>query len=182
MERYGKVVCILLSVAVLLSFAPSANAAQVGDSWIMAQGAFVMDFETGLEIYSHNGDEVRVPASMTKVMSLYIMFEALANDEIEYDTVVPISERVYYLSRNTAYFNTVPLHYSETYMVEELLDLIVVYSASVVAVAELISGSEEAFLERMNAKASEMGADAYYVCCAGIGSNWVSPRAMATIA
>lgn len=185
MKKTLKSLCAaVLAFALLLVCVPAAQAANVGGEYIAAQGAYIMDFETGAELYSLGGDTRRVPASMTKVMSVYLMLEAVQNGEISLDTVVPISSRVYTLSRDTSYYNTVPLHYNQVYTVDEMIDLILVYlaSAAVVAVAELISGNEAAFVQRMNDKAAQMGIDAKYVCSSGIGMNYISPRAMAVLA
>lgn len=179
-----KFFCVLLAVTLLLFPVPITQAANTEGSYISAAGAYVMDYETGTELYSYNGDQVRVPASMTKIMSMYIIYEALANGEITLNTRVPISERVYNLSRNASYINMVPLYYNQVYTVNELIDIIIVYSASasVVAMAELISGSEDKFIERMNKKVGEMGLEAWFECSCGVRDNKMSPKSMAILA
>jgi hypothetical protein len=119
---------------------------------------------------------------MAKVMTVYLVFEAIANGEISYETEVPISENTYRLSRNSGIPNTVPLHYNRVYTVKEFLNIVIVYSASgaTVALAELVSGTEAAFIESMNSKAQEMEIDAHFTAPYGAGS--MSPRAMATLA
>lgn len=179
-----RLICALLVLCFALSLTAPAAAVYVDGEYVSGQGLFVMDFETGLELYSNNADTPFVPASITKLMSMYLTYEAIANGEITKDTVVPISAKVYNLSRDYNYWNTVPLYYNQTYTVDELMNLIFVYSASasVVAVAELISGNEEDFVARMNAKAAEWGIDAVFNGCSGIEDNYISPRAVATIA
>ncbi|MDR0951931.1 MAG: S-layer homology domain-containing protein [Oscillospiraceae bacterium] len=184
MKKLRRTLGLALALLLLLMSLPSAFAATVGGKYVAAQGLFILDYDTGLELYSQNADMALVPASMTKVMSVYLMYEALERGEIAPDTVVPISEKVYRLSHDYSYINTAPLSYTDTYYVDEMIDLILVFSASasVVAMAELISGSEEAFVERMNAKASELGINATYYDCAGIKDNYITPRSMALLA
>lgn len=172
---------IILTACVLTP----ANAATVGGEYISSEGACVMDYDTGEILYSYNGNIPRVPASMTKIMNMYCVYEALASGEISLDTLVPISKNVYDKSRNSVYQSVLPLYNDASYTVDELIDVVVVYSASgaAVALAELVGGgSESAFVERMNKKAAEMGIDAYYYDSCGIADNELSPIAMATLA
>lgn len=175
---------ILLALCLTLALAAPAGAVYVNNTYVAGQGLFVLDYETGTELYAYNADTAFVPASITKLMSMYLTYEAIDNGEITLDTVVPVSEKVYTLSRNYNYWNTVPLYYNQTYTVGELIELIFVYSASasVVAVAELICGDEARFVERMNAKAAEWGIDATFNGCSGIEDNYITPRAVATLA
>ncbi len=182
MKKIAFILCTILTIQLL--FAGMSFAATVGESYISSQGACVMDFETGEILYQHNGDVGRVPASMTKIMNVYCIYEALKKGEITLDTVVPISANVYSKSRNSIYQSVLPLYYNQTYTVDEMLDVIIVYSASgaAVAMAELIGGSEDAFVERMNKKAEEMGIYARYYDSCGIASNMISPIGMAHLA
>ncbi len=171
------IMCMLLGI--------SAEAAKVGGKTISSQGACVMDFETGEVLYEYYGNYPRVPGSMTKIMNVYCVYEAIANGEITLDTLVPISQSVYNKSRNSVYQSVLPLNYNTPYTVNELLDVVVVHSASgaAVALAELVGGgSEAAFVERMNRKAAQMGIDAYYYDSCGIAENKISPIGMATLA
>ncbi len=181
-----KKLALLISLALILnSFAAvCAGAASIGSGSITSQGACVMDFETGEVYYEYNGNVARVPASMTKIMNVYLIYEALEKGEITLDTVVPISQNVYNKSRNSLYQSVLPLYYNQTYTVDEMIDVIVVYSASgaAVAMAELIGGTEAEFVKRMNAKATEMGVDAYYKDSCGIATNEITPIGMAKLA
>ncbi len=175
--------CIIMVFTFVLS--ATAQAATVGGNYISSSGACVMDFETGDVLYEHNGNTPRVPASMTKIMNVYLIYEALEKGEISLDTVVPISQNVYNKSRNAVYQSVLPLYYDTKYTVDEMLDVIIVYSASgaAIAMAELLGGgSEAAFVEKMNAKVGEMGIDAYYYDSCGIANNEITPIGMATLA
>ena len=85
-----------ISIILVFSFfaAMSVNAASVDGKNITSQGACVMDFDTGEVYYEHNGNVARVPASMTKLMSLYLVYEALEEGKISLDTNVPLSKNV----------------------------------------------------------------------------------------
>lgn len=162
----------------------NVNAAYVGNEYISSLGACVMDYETGELFYKYDGDTVRLPASMVKIMNMYCVYEALANNEISLNTAVPISKKVYNISRDCEY-QSIILNYNTTYTVDEMMDSVVVYSAlaGAMALAELVgNGSEAVFVERMNKKASEWGIDAYFYDSCGVCDNYISPVAMATIA
>lgn len=175
---------IVLTILMSMLWVTEAGAVKIGSNTITSQGACVMDYETGEVLYEYNGNTPRVPASMTKIMNMYCVYEALANGEISLNTVVPISKNVYDKSRNSVYQSVLPLYYNTTYTVDEMIGVVVTYSASgaAVALAELVGGSEAAFVERMNKKAAEMGIDAYYYDSCGIANNKISPIAMATLA
>ncbi|MBQ4526511.1 MAG: D-alanyl-D-alanine carboxypeptidase [Clostridia bacterium] len=178
--------CVLLIVITVAQMvAPiGAYAASVNGAYISSQGACVMDFETGEVYYQHNGNSARVPASMTKIMNMYCIYEAISNGEIGYDTLVPISSNVYYKSRNPLYQNMIPLNYNTPYTVKEMIDIIVVHSASAaaVAVAELIDGTESAYAARMTRTAREMGINATFYDSCGVADNRITPIGMATLA
>lgn len=182
-----KKLTVILSAIILIEsfFAGGASAAKIGSTSISSAGACVMDYETGEILYHHYGNVPRVPASMTKIMNLYCVYEALQNGEITLQTTVPISKSVYNKSRNSLYQSVLPLNYNETYTVDEMMGVVITYSASgaAVALAELVGGgSEAAFVERMNNTAKRMGINAYYYDSCGIANNQVSPIAMATLA
>lgn len=182
-RRISALAAFVMLVQIL--FSGLAEAASVGGNYISSSGACVMDYETGEVLYEYNGNIPRVPASMTKIMNLYCVYEALENGEISLDTVVPISANVYNKSRDPVYQSVLPLYYGTTYTVDEMIDVVVAYSASgaAVALAELVGGgSEAAFVDRMNKTVADMGIDAYYYDSCGIANNEVSPIAMAVLA
>ena len=181
-----KRIAIFLAAALVItnlgSFT-SALASEVDGKKITSMGAIVIDFETGMEIYAYNADTRRGPASMTKMMTVYLVYEAIANGLIDFDTLVPISQYVYNYSRTPGETN-VPLMMNIQYTVDELLDVIVVMSAggACAALAELIAGTTRAFYRLMNAKAEEWGIDAvFYSVSGGVDYTQMTPRAMATI-
>ena len=148
---------------------------------ISAEGGCTINFETGEFIYEKNADTPMTPASMTKVMTLYIIFEKLADGSITKDTLIPISENAAYLSRTSGYTN-IPLTAGESLSVETLIKAIVIVSAcaSCTAIGEYFCGSEAEFAKLMNQKAAEIGLNAYFTDASGISNyNTITPRSMA---
>ena len=181
-----KRISLFLAVITLIScagFQGRASAATVGGSSITAAGAIVLDFETGRVLFEYNADVYRPPASMTKLMTVYLVYEAIAQGKIALDTVVPISQNAYDFSRQSGETN-VPLYRNLTYTVDELLDVVLVMSAggAAVALAELVGRSTSAFYRIMNAKAAEWGIDAvFYSASGGSTHTRMTPRAMAVL-
>lgn len=175
---------VIISFILILTAYTPAQAAYAGKSYISSAGACVMDYDTGEVLYELAGYTARVPASMTKIMTLYCVYEALEKGEITLDTRVPISNNVYYKSRNKLYQNVLPLNQDTVYTVDEIMGVVLTYSASAaaVALAELVGGgSEAAFVNRMNSTAAKMGLNAYYYDSCGVASNQISPVSMAVL-
>lgn len=176
---YKKILAVFLAIVVCLGgnipYALALN--------FEAASAFVMDGDTGEELYSYNGDVARVPASMTKVLTAYIIYQELEAGTITLDTPVKISHNVAVKSRDANYPTAVPLTEGATYTVDTLLHLIMIPSASAscIAMAEHISGSESAFVTRMNATAKELGLNATYYNCHGAQPNYITPRSQAAL-
>lgn len=177
----SRFLCIITVLAILMT--NSAFAASLNGKNISAAGACLLDYNTGEILYSHNGDVARAPASMTKIMTAYIVYDAIENGEISLNTIVPISEKAYRMARNPEY-QSVPLHYNANYTVDELLGVLITYSpiAPAVALAELVAGSEAKFVDRMNAKVRELGIAAYFYDSSGLARNEITPVAMAQLA
>ncbi|RKQ33058.1 D-alanyl-D-alanine carboxypeptidase [Oceanobacillus halophilus] len=123
-----------------------------------AESAILVDFDTGKILYSKNPDATIPPASMTKMMTEYLVLEAIQNGEISWDTTTEISDYAYSISANDA-FSGVGLKQDQPYTVKELYEAMAINSdnATTIALAELIAGSEGEFVKLMNQKAEEMG-------------------------
>ncbi len=168
---------VLVTVLMLCNICSTVQAAYAGDKYVSASGACVMDYETGEVLYEYYGYTPRVPASMTKVMTLYLIYDALENGEITLDTIVPVSKNAYDMSRNPEY-SGVRLYYDANYTVAEMLDVTIVCSANAaaVALAELLCGSEQEFVNKMNQKAKELGLNAVFYDCSGLSNyNTITP-------
>lgn len=174
----------LVSAMFIYQFVPASAA---GIPWarpaIISKAAIVVDFETGAVLFSRNADTLRATASFTKMMTVYLVYEAIADGRIGFDTIVPISAYAYDFTLIPNEDN-VPLTRSDIYTVDELLDAAIVVSAgaAAVALAELLGGSVSGFCVRMNAKAAQWGINAIFNSASGGStSTLMTPRAMAVI-
>ena len=113
MKHAPRLTALLLILALLTGLLPAASAAsQPAEPRIAADSAIVIDYDTGETLYEKDADTMRVPASMTKVMTAYIIFEELEAGNLTLDTLVPISNFAAQISRNQASYPTaVPLPY-----------------------------------------------------------------------
>ena len=118
------------------------------------QAAILVDEDSGTVLYEKNADEQRPIASITKVMTLLLTFQALEEGKIHLDDVVPVSEHAYSMGGSQIW-----LEPSEQMTLNDMLKAICVSSANdaAVAVAEFVGGSEPAFVQMMNEMAAELG-------------------------
>ena len=178
--QLARILCLSLLLSLLLP--GQVQAAQ--EPSITAYSAVVMDYNTGEVLYEKDADTLRVPASMTKVMTAYIIFEELEAGRLTLDTMVPISARNAEISRNqSSYPTAVPLTAGSSVSVETLLELILLPSASAscIVMAEYISGSEAAFVQRMNETAARLGMTAQYENCHGAHAHYITARSQAIL-
>ena len=128
--------------------------------------AILIEQKTGQILYSHNIHEQLRPASVTKVMSILLIMEAISNQKISLTDMVPCSENASSMGGSQIWLDP-----RETLSVDDMLKAICVNSANdcVVAMAEFIAGSEEAFVQMMNDKAKELGMnDTCFKNCHGL--------------
>jgi D-alanyl-D-alanine carboxypeptidase len=128
--------------------------------------ALVVDGPTGQILYARNDDAIRHPASLTKMMTLYVTFEKLKAHKIALDTELPVS--AYAASQPRAHLK---LKTGESMTVEEAIKAIVVCSANDAAVtlAEGVAGGEPQFVEMMNDAARRIGMEhTYYANASGL--------------
>ena len=128
--------------------------------------AILIEQTTGQILYSHNIHEQLRPASVTKVMSILLIMEALDSGRITLSDSVPCSENAASMGGSQIWLDP-----RETLTVDEMLKAICVNSANdcVIAMAEYIAGSEEAFVQMMNDKAKELGMnDTTFKNCHGL--------------
>ena len=131
--------------------------AQVMDT--PATHAVIMDHETGQILFSKNGDEPMVPASMTKMMTAYTVFELIERGEIKLTDKFSVSVDAWRRGGFPSGTSTMGLAPKDTPTVEELLHGVIIMSGNdaCIVLAEGISGSEEAFAKRMTDIAQEKG-------------------------
>ena len=126
----------------------------------------LIEQSSGRVLYAHNIHEQLRPASVTKVMSILLIMEAIDSGKIALTDSVPCSENAASMGGSQIWLDT-----KETLTVDEMLKAICVNSANdcVVAMAEYIAGSEEAFVQMMNDKAYELGmSDTTFKNCHGL--------------
>ena len=123
-------------------------------SEIMAKSAVLMDAETGTLLYAKNPNESLPPASVTKIMTLLLVAEAIANKEINLNDKVTVSNYASSMGGSQIFIEE-----GEKFTVEDLLKSTIIASANdaAVALAELVAGSESEFVKKMNDKAKEIG-------------------------
>lgn len=121
---------------------------------LVAPSGILMEYTTGKILYEKNSHEKMAPASMTKIMTLLLTFEALENNEISLDEEVYISNNASSMGGSQVYLDP-----NTKIKLEELIKAIVIASANdaAVAMAERISGTVDNFVNKMNTKARELG-------------------------
>lgn len=148
----------IIIVLLIFSFVLPVQNVQADSFKTKAESAIMVDFDTGKVLYAKNEDEALPPASMTKMMTEYIVLEKIAEGEIDWDTTTEISDFVYEISANES-FSGIGLRQNIEYTVKQLFEAMVINSdnATSIALAELIAGSEGEFVKLMNEKAEELG-------------------------
>ena len=130
------------------------------------ESAILIEQSTGKILYSHNEHEQLRPASVTKIMSILLIMEALDNGQISLTDSIPCTENAASMGGSQIWLDP-----RETLTVDEMLKAICVASANdcVVAMAEFLAGSQEAFVQMMNDKAKELGMnDTTFKNCHGL--------------
>ncbi len=161
----GKRIVIVLLLASILCGGLALPVGAV-DLQLSAPSAVLMDLATGTVLYETNSHERLAPASVTKVMTLLLIMEAVDSGKISWQDMVTASEAAAAKGGSQVY-----LKVGETMSVEEMVKSITVSSANdcACAMAEFIAGSEAGFVEKMNARAQELGMeDTHFVNCTGL--------------
>lgn len=133
---------------------------------LSAPSALLMEASTGTIIYEKDAHSILHPASITKIMTLILIFDALDTQKISLDDVVTVSEHAASMGGSQVF-----LEPGETQTVDTMIKCISVASANdaCVAMAEFITGSEDAFVAQMNERAAGLGMkDTNFVNCCGL--------------
>jgi len=143
-------IIMLTTFAVPLAFAEEKTGVELADN---VKSAILIERDTGKVLYEKNSNESLPPASMTKIMTMLLIMEALDEGKLSYDEKVRASEYAASMGGSQIF-----LEAGEEMTVEELLKGIAIGSGNdaAVAMAERIAGSEEAFIDMMNKKAEEL--------------------------
>ena len=161
-----KKTCIITMIILLLCQSLSFSASAESAPDISVPSAILMDQSTGTVLFEHNADEKRAPASVTKVMTMLLIMEAIEAGKLNLNDPVTVSAEAASMGGSQVY-----LKEGETMTVDEMLKCIAVVSANdcCVAMAETISGSLSSFIEEMNKRASELGmTNTHFNSCTGL--------------
>jgi D-alanyl-D-alanine carboxypeptidase (penicillin-binding protein 5/6) len=134
-----------------------------------ARWAYMQDFDTGATLLEKQADDEVPPSSMTKLMTLYLVYDQLKQGKLKLDDTLPVTEKAWRMQGSKMF-----VQIGSSVRVEDLIRGVVVQSGNDAAIvlAEAIGGSEEQFVERMNAKAKQLGmTHTFYKNCTG----WPDP-------
>ena len=194
------VIAVMLMASVFFVSTQASAASKTDDIGVEADAAILVEASTGKVLYGKNTDALLGIASMTKMMTEYLVLESIKDKKLSWDQRVPVSKYAAKISQDYGLSN-VPLIENQKYTVKELYDAMAIYSANgaAIALAEAVSGSEEGFIKLMNetAKKLNMG-ESKFVNSTGLSNsllkgmypkgtkeedeNLLSARAVATLA
>lgn len=157
--KFKKIISILLVCLFILSnsvlvFGEEENTTTNVDVVIESPSAILIEANTGQVLFEKNADEKLRPASVTKVMTLLLAFEAIDSGNMSLDDIITFSEHAASMGGSQCFFEA-----GETQRVEDVIKCIIISSGNdaAVAMAEHLGGSEEGFVNMMNARAQELG-------------------------
>ena len=159
-----RLIGLVLAVVLLVAVFPLG--AKAADLQVAAKSAVLMDVATGTVLYEQDAKAPLAPASVTKVMTMLLIMEAIDSGKIRWEDMVTASEEAAAKGGSQVY-----LKVGESMSVEDMVKAIAVSSANdcACAMAEHIAGSEAAFVEKMNARAKELGMEnTHFVNCTGL--------------
>ena len=138
---------------------PAAPSGRPGDTPLgpvdtAARWGFIQDFDTGASLFEKQADDEMPPSSMTKLMTLYLVYDQLKQGKLKLEDQLPVTEKAWRMQGSKMFVSL-----GSSVKVEDLIRGVVVQSGNDAAIvlAEAIGGSEEQFVEKMNAKARELG-------------------------
>jgi D-alanyl-D-alanine carboxypeptidase (penicillin-binding protein 5/6) len=146
---------LLPIVICLIAFlSAQVSAQQQPDISIAAKAYMLSDYQSGQVLASKNAHERVEPASLTKLMTAYIVFSALKQNRVRLDQVVPVSNRAWRMIGSRMFIEP-----NKNVTVDELIRGMIVQSGNdaCIALAEIVAGSEEAFVQLMNQEAQRLG-------------------------
>jgi len=159
MRKFISMIVISMLFIMTIGTAPVSANSELG---IHVDAAILIDADSGKILYEENADKSLGIASMTKMMTEYILFEAIEDGTVTWDQEYKVNEYTHAISQDGRLSN-VPLRADGTYTIRELYEALAIYSANAatIAIAETIAGTETEFLKLMDAKAEELGLTDY---------------------
>lgn len=155
---------ILITVMVTTTCCISTSAEEALD--VSCPSAILMDQTTGTVLFEKNADEKRAPASVTKIMTLLLIMEAVEDEKLDWSSPIAVSPEAAGMGGSQVY-----LKEGETMTTDEMVKCIAVVSANdcCVAMAEAISGTVSSFISKMNQRAKELGMNnTHFNSCTGL--------------
>jgi D-alanyl-D-alanine carboxypeptidase (penicillin-binding protein 5/6) len=156
--------CVILLISIIFVWQPTP--AKAAPMEVKAKSALLMDVTTGTVLFEQNAHEALAPASVTKVMTLLLIMEAIDSGAIGWNDNVTASETAAAKGGSQVYLKA-----GETMTVSDMVKAIAVSSANdcACAMAEHLCGSESAFVDKMNTRAKELGMEnTHFVNCTGL--------------
>lgn len=143
-------IAIFLTTLIPVAFA--ADTAETGST--IAKQAIMIDYDTGMVLFEKDADAKMPTSSMSKVMTMYAVFDALTHGRLTLDTTLPVSEKAWRMGGSKMFVEV-----GNQVKVEDLIRGVVVQSGNdaTIVLAEGLTGSEEAFAEALTVKAKELG-------------------------
>lgn len=160
-----KILAVCLACVLLITYVLPASAEEDGPQ-IESPAAILMEASTGTVLYEKGADDKRSPASVTKIMTVLLVFEALESGKLKLDDEVVTSAHAKSMGGSQVF-----LEEGEKQTVQTMLKCIIISSGNdaAVAMAEKIGGTEEEFVKKMNRKAKELGMNhTNFVDCCGL--------------
>ncbi len=150
------IICFFVTITLIFCALPITSDAVEDNApfEVKAKSAVLMDANSGEVLYAKNADEALPPASVTKVMTLLLVMEAIDSGIIKLEDMVSVSENAASMGGSQVF-----LEAGEQMSVDEMLKCVVVSSANdaAVALAERVAGSEASFIQMMNERAAQLG-------------------------
>ena len=159
-----RMLCVILLISIIFVWQPTQ--AKAAPMEVKAKSALLMDVTTGTVLFEQNAHEALAPASVTKVMTLLLIMEAIDSGAIGWNDIVTASETAAAKGGSQVYLKA-----GETMTVSDMVKAIAVSSANdcACAMAEHLCGSESAFVDKMNTRAKELGMEnTHFVNCTGL--------------
>ena len=160
-----RIVTVILLTTMLTALMTPFSVAAADVPWTASPAVIVMDFETMEILYERDAHTLRVPASMTKLVSALVIYQEIAAGNLTLDTVVRVGSSAHNISMdNNMQGSRLPLEEGIYLTVDTMLHLMMLPSSNgaCVAMAYHIAGNEAAFAEKMNQAAKELGGRAYF--------------------
>ena len=168
-------VCMMVFMMAMGVVQKPANAQ--GDLDVNAKAAILVEASTGKILYEKNSDTAQGIASMTKMMTEYVLLEAVKEGKVKWDQKYTVPTKISNMSHNDNLSN-VPLREEGTYKIKDLYEAMAIESANAaaMAIAETVAGSQEKFVKMMNDKAKELGLENYkFVNVTGLNNKDLAP-------